>query len=116
MGVGLRDNHHTTVINPGYGALQHIRGSVMRSVMKLLAMASLGALATPATAIVVINQPVRPPSACFEGVSDCTLAPVPQPVTTASAPIPEPMVAVVVGLMALGLAFGRRSGLQEVVS
>jgi hypothetical protein len=85
-------------------------------IARFVLLAGVGfAAAAPASAIIMISEPVALPNGCFAGVSDCV------PVTATPAPPPEeqvpaPLVSVVVGVAALALAFGRRSSLQEVVS
>ena len=71
--------------------------------------------AAPAAATVMIAAPSRQPSACFDPAATCAATPLPP--VPAEPPAPQPLVAVMVGIAALGFAFGRRGpALQEVVS
>ncbi|MBU6166846.1 MAG: hypothetical protein KGQ52_12080 [Alphaproteobacteria bacterium] len=77
----------------------------------------IGATAVaPAAATVMINSPAQQPSACFDSVGGCDPAALPKANAPAEPEMPAPLVAVAVGVLALALAFGRRNGLQEVVS
>ncbi|OSZ72429.1 hypothetical protein CAP39_03560 [Sphingomonas sp. IBVSS1] len=71
-------------------------------------------LAMPAVATVMIDQPAQLPSACFATVDRCDPAQLPPP-AAATPGIPAPLVASVVGILALALAFvPRQAGIQEV--
>jgi hypothetical protein len=81
----------------------------------VLMAVALGA-AAPASAIILISEPVALPSGCFAGVAECVPVPAQQVPSPPPEPASGPLVSVIVGIAALALAFGRRSGLQEVVS
>lgn len=88
------------------------------SVAVILGLAAASA-AVPAVATVMIAEPARQPSACFDSASPCE-PPTATAVTTADAQTtsepPAPIIPAVVGMLALGLAFMRRQAVvQEVV-
>lgn len=85
------------------------------SFLSLLLVSGLIA-ASPAAAIVMIREPVQLPNACFDRAVACDPARLAAPPASQDAETPGPVVGVIVGMMALALAFGRRSGLREVVS
>ncbi len=90
--------------------------------MRIFMAAILGlaaATATPAVATVMIAEPARQPSACFESAGPCEPQVTPAVVNAATPGNSEPLAPIipaVVGVLALGLAFVRRQGgMQEVV-
>lgn len=89
--------------------------------MRFYVAAILGlatATATPAVATVMIAEPARQPSACFDSAAPCepqaAIAMAKAEAPTNSEPL-APIIPAVVGILALGLAFVRRQGgMQEV--
>lgn len=87
-------------------------------VAAILSLAAATA-AMPAVATVMIAEPARQPSACFDSAGPCDAQRV-AAVAATSAPTeseaPAPIIPALVGILALGLAFVRRQGaVQDVV-
>lgn len=84
--------------------------------MRFVMMVAVIALAAPASATIMINQPVRPAAACFSTAPGCDASATPPSDTTTQTPVPAPLLAAVIGLAALGAAFLRRPSGPEQVS
>ena len=79
-------------------------------------MMALAVLAAPASATVMINQPLRPAAACFSTAPGCDASTSPSADAAADTSVPAPVLAALIGLMALGAAFLRRPNGPEQVS
>ena len=106
---------HAAVIKLAYGALHQLGDDMKVRIAILIGM--LAATAAPAAGTVMIQAPVRLPSGCFASDERCEAEVAVAAPSASGSDRPNPMIAIVVGALALGLAFGRRaSGLQEVAS
>ena len=87
----------------------------MQLQMRVGMMMAVAALAAPASATVMINQPLRPAAACFSAAPGCDASSSPEADAATAKEVPAPVLAAVIGLLALGVAFVRRpSGGQQV--
>jgi hypothetical protein len=79
-------------------------------------MMAVAALAAPASATIMINQPLRPAAACFSTAPGCDASASPTADAATDNPVPAPVLAAVIGFLALGVAFLRRPGSGQQVS
>lgn len=90
----------------------------MRAVTSTILFIAAAMAANPALSTVVIAEPARQPTVCFESAGPCESAatPVVVPAQSTNSELPAPLVPAIVGVLALGLAFVRRTGgMPEVV-
>ena len=90
----------------------------MRAAAAGLLITAAALVVAPAAATVMIAEPARQPTACFDSAGPCD--PQVQRAVVAAAPAaspsPAPLIPALVGVLALGLAFVRRqAGMPEVV-